>query len=76
MLQMMRVLHANRHKSKPERSKNGTICENEVKASGPLGEAGQVTRSRLQGTAVENSRAGAATMAAPTPVHNENCGVG
>jgi len=48
----MRVLRANLHQLGPKRSKNSTICANEVKASGQEGRAGQVTKSRLHGTAV------------------------
>ena len=51
----MRVLLANEHSLCAERSKNSTICANEVKASEQEGQAGQVTKSRLQRTALANS---------------------
>ena len=53
----MRVLRANSHKSEPKRSKNSTICANEVKGFERKGEAGQMTRSRLQRTATHEPTA-------------------
>jgi hypothetical protein len=48
----MRVLRAIEHNLGPERSKNSTFCGNEVKASERQGAAGQMTKRRLQTTAV------------------------
>jgi hypothetical protein len=55
MLQSLRVLRAIHHKLEPEMSKNSTFCANEVKASEAQGEAGQMTKSRLQRTALRNA---------------------
>jgi hypothetical protein len=53
----MRVLPANSHKFDGKKSKNSTICANEVKGSERQGAAGQMTSSRLQRTAAHDPTA-------------------